>query len=512
MNKPSEALFRLIHKLSKEDIVLIRTQLSLNKEDNQYLRLFNIILFLENYNEDNIIKELKIKKAVFSVVKHELFNRIIQLLSLHNNNKSVFTKLNEMLSQIELLSNLGLVNEGFALCVNFKKIAKQHDLSAYFLIANRWQMMFLPQYADAHLREKMLEIKDENKTALEELVQLDEVNSIYFEVSSKVMNNFQTRSKSYIDSFRNYLTHPILHTDPQKLSFYSRNKLYMTKTFIYLVLSNYENAYQSEKHVWNELKSNWEYYVSNKVAEVRNAMINYANITQLSNRTEEMKILIPFYEQTISKHTTLKPYLEDYLEVYKLIFAIKTDNYSKLAKQISISIEYYEIKLNKKYIELEKTFCLTIGIGFYYMNEYEKSLEWISNNYIQFITSTPRMDIIEYSKFINLLICFEKLLISGYKTDSANAYSENLKIYYDSIRRKDKDEDYSLEILISKALQKIKPTHSTDKKALALFSLKKQLMQLIEANIPYILHINANFNLITWIDNCINILQKNQAN
>lgn len=511
MNKPNDSLFRLIHSLNTVDKDHISQYLKENKQRNHYLNLYDFILNAKRYSDKIVMEQLSIKRSVLPVVKHELYEKILFILLQKNNERSVFFELHDKLNKIELLFNLGQHEEAFTFCMNVIEIAKKHDLPAYILIANRWRMMAVSHTANNHLGVKMEEIAEEQERVTTILSSDIAVHKFYVTVVSRVMNNLQIRSKAYIAEFNNFLQDELLIKNPDDFSFYSKNKLYMTKTFIYLALAQYENAYNNEIHVWKGLKADFDSMAVNKTIELRNAMINYANTVQLSNRTDEMQEIISYYKIQLNKFPALSPYLADYMEMYKLIFLLKNNNKETLSESLTAFIQYYEQKTDKSLIELNKTFQLIIAISFYKLKQYDDSLKWLSEIYLQYHASIPRLDIIENSKLLYILVYFEKIIHDFKKSKLQSEFYTIVKSYYDSIRRKDKDEDYSLEILISKALQKIKPTHNNEKKTLALISLKNQMMQLIEANIPYILHINANFNLITWIDNCINILKKKQA-
>ena len=508
MNKPNDALFRLIHSLNTEDQNLLLQYLKDNKQHNHFISLFNFILNAKRYSDKKAVEHLSIKKSVLPVVKHELYDKILFILLQKNDERSVFFELHDKLNKIELLFNLGQHEEAFTFCMNVIEIAKKHDLPAYILIANRWRMMAVSHTANNHLGVKMEEIAEEQVRTTTILSSDIAVHKFYVTVVSRVMNNFKIRSKAYINEFNNILHDELLIKNPDDFSFYSKNKLYMTKTFIYLFLSQYDNAYNNEIHVWKELKANFDSMAINKTIELKSAMVNYANIVQLSNRSEEMQEIISYYEIQLNKFPALRPYLADYMEMYKLIYIIKMNNKKTLSESLTAFIQYYEQKTDKSLIELNKTFQLIIAISFYKLKQYDDSLKWLSDIYLQYHASIPRLDIIENSKLLYILVYFEKIIHDFKKSKLQSEFYTIVKSYYDSIRRKDKDEDYSLEILISKELQKIKPTYDTDKKALALISLKKHLIHLIEAKIPYILYINTNFNLISWIDNCINIVQK----
>ncbi len=509
MNKPNDALFRLIHSLNTENQNYISQYLKENKQRNHYLNLYDFILNAKTYSDKIVMKQLSIKKSVLPVVKHELYDKILFVLLQQNDEKSVFFNLHDKLNKIELLFNLGQHEEVYAICMNVIELAKKHDLQAYILIANRWRMMTVAHTSNKHLGISMEEIAEEQERVTTILSTDIAIHKFYVKVVSRVMNNFQMRGKAYIAEFNNFLQDELLNKNPEDFSFYSKNKLYMTKTFIYLSLARFDNAYNNEIHIWKGLKADFDSMVVNKTIELRGAMVNYANIVQLSNRTEEMQEIISYYEIQLNKFPALRPYLADYMEMYKLIFLIKNNNIKTLSESLTVFIQYYEQKTDKSLIELNNTFQLILGISFYKLNLYDDSLKWLSAIYLQYHASIPRLDIIENSKLIYILVCFEKILHDFKKSKLQSEFYMILKSYYDSIRRKDNDEDYSLEILISKELLKIKPTHNNEKKTLALISLKNQIKQLIEANIPYISYINGNFNLISWVDNCIKILQKN---
>mgnify|MGYP000371151749 FL=1 len=125
--KSSSKLHELIQSLTKSEKRYYKLHASFvmkNSEENQYLRLFDILERAKVYDEVKVMKELKDVKEYF-VIKNVLYSSILKSLAGLYAEKSsrMFTR--SKLNEIDILFRKGLYKQGHKLIDQTKKKAEQ---------------------------------------------------------------------------------------------------------------------------------------------------------------------------------------------------------------------------------------------------------------------------------------------------------------------------------------------------------------------------------------------------
>ena len=98
-------------------------------QKNQYVVLFDAIDKQKEYNENNLIKNMKnyITANDFPAVKKYLYTLLLKNLNNHQNESSIDNQLREKLSFTEILYKKGLYRQGRNIIKNAEKVALEHE-------------------------------------------------------------------------------------------------------------------------------------------------------------------------------------------------------------------------------------------------------------------------------------------------------------------------------------------------------------------------------------------------
>ena len=111
--KPSNELFDLIKSLSKSEKRFFKLQSSLQSGDKNYVRLFDCIDRMEEYDEEQIKKLFKGEKFIKHLPseKNHLYKLILKSLRSYYSDTSVSSMLKQEIKNIEILYNKALFDE-----------------------------------------------------------------------------------------------------------------------------------------------------------------------------------------------------------------------------------------------------------------------------------------------------------------------------------------------------------------------------------------------------------------
>jgi hypothetical protein len=499
MNKTKNSLIKLIKSLENYELQEIRQTLRKTREKSLKIELFEYIEAQEEPKEKDIITKLKLKPNIYAVLKNQLYIQILEIIRNIKEVRSITYQIHLLLDEIEILYSKGLEKEALITSLNVHDKALMHNLPVYALVANKWRTFLTPTLTTTNIKNEMAKISTDNDLIIQNIKHTSEIHSLYISVISHLMQNLSPRSKDFNDTIKNFTKNPLLNLNENELLFYPRSYLYMTKSLLYIMQGDFQNAYVEEKKVWDSLHTNWDFYFKHKNQECINSIINYMNVSYLARKFDQLRSLIKWVETTISISNSLA----EGILFYKIALEY-FENTELTNSEIEEFIENYKCLFPYKNIEIFRQTQIMLGLLYYKISNYEMALEYInsvSNNYTK---NDKRIDIIENANLISILLAYEKLL---YEKDSKNetyGYLLSIQSYYDSIRRKPKNEDYILELTITKNILKAVKFNNHKNRIKILHQLRNELLELLKIKNAYNQSIMNNFDLVTWCERCIN--------
>lgn len=130
--KGTENLFRLIRSLTKEEKAYFNSLYSRDQVPI-HARVFNQILQQEEYNEKQLMSELRIKPSRLPNIKNYLYHRILDTVETLNKNKAPSYEIRSLLSYAEILQHKKLFKQSQRFIKKAKKIADETEYFGYQL-------------------------------------------------------------------------------------------------------------------------------------------------------------------------------------------------------------------------------------------------------------------------------------------------------------------------------------------------------------------------------------------
>lgn len=138
--KPSNELFDLIKSLSKSEKRFFKLQSALQSGDKNYVRLFDTIDRMVEYNEEHVKQVFKGEKFIRHLPseKNHLYKLILKALRSYYGDTSISSILKQEIKNIEILYNRALFDECNKFLIRAKKLAVQYEKFYYLFELINW--------------------------------------------------------------------------------------------------------------------------------------------------------------------------------------------------------------------------------------------------------------------------------------------------------------------------------------------------------------------------------------
>lgn len=409
-------LFELVKSMSKNEkrhFKLFYSTYSKGEKSN-YVKLFDAIDRLRNYDNDKLLKLLNDKKIAgrLAVEKSFLYRLILGSLRHYYAEKSVDSILKNSLLEAKILFNRRLFKQCEKILIRSEKIAIENEKYETLIeIARFYFGLYHRKYhfTDNRTLDTIYERLDSTVNMLNNLIKYKRLQDSYFQISKR--SHHFARKRNEAREMRKIISHPLLKDKKSALSDSAKRIFYMLHAKYELSKRNYKEAgsYFLQQVMLSKIKAEkgvvdpnehigdkYNYLVTllmfeKDVAVVKKGLFDFRS---LSEKYSKMGI-----EREIRRLITYDSY---FLEL-----GYYTQNgLFEEAKSVS---EAFEIKIIK-----EKDFCINpiesgwfyLGVLYFGLQDYVKSLHYF-NMILNDPLSEEREDIACAAKIMILIVYYE---------------------------------------------------------------------------------------------------------
>ncbi len=413
-NKVSSHLFELIKSLSKSEKRYFKLFSSRHVigEENGYLRLFDFIDRMDDYQEDLIFMHFKGQALLnkFSITKARLYNNILRSLDSFNTNSSVDAQLYRSLHCADILYDKGLYKQCERLLSSAEKQANKHERFTILLEIKQKQKKLIENELYTEIKSTQItKMFEEEKEIIDEITtyhQLWNVKSLLFQeinLRGSVRNEEDTlKLKSFVDRITHldvkeysnktkYLYHHI-----HSAYYFSVNDL--ESSYYHLdanikLLENNKTALKNRPNIYFSLLTNI-IYVSTRLQKYEEAQTYLSKLKGLSAKGKQQKTLdldIKYFSSSMSLELFLLIEKGDYKKALGLVPEIE-EAYRLYGNHVN--------SLRKAYIDFK------VGIIYLSLGDYSNALSWI-NKILNESKIDQKQDIFCFAQLINLILHLE---------------------------------------------------------------------------------------------------------
>lgn len=411
----ADTLFDLIKSLDKTEKGYFKkfaNRYGEKTEGNEYLKLFDLLDKMPEYNEQKLKEALPSKngkKINLSAQKNYLYHQILKSLRSYTSGKSQLYSMCESILDIQNLIDKNLISQAMDCIFKAKEFANKHEsfdtLYAVLCIEESLMQRNIGMFSNAQI----LKVKEEIIHALQKLNQETELSQLLFKVKMLYDegNNRAMQDKSIVEETSKLMTNKLLQ-NPETLSRKGKLMAYASLHFYSALKGNDKDVllYMKLRHnIFEEIEldvRNTNGYLAN-ISNIILALLNLGEIEDAGNYITHLK------QQSFRDRQ-----LEDYR---KRILAKNTLMYL-MVKSLENITEQEVTEVEKLYVDrkpesrgdnnLMSTYYL--AVLFYCVNNKEQCLEWLEQAVRH--TNTNLKNVQAYCRLLMAFVYFDLKQIS----------------------------------------------------------------------------------------------------
>lgn len=493
-NKVSSHLFELIKSLNKSEKRYFKLFSSRHiiGEENGYLRLFDFIDRMDDYQEDLIFMHFKGQALLnkFSITKARLYSNILRSLDSFNANSSTDAQLFRSLHCSDILYNKGLYKQCERLLSSAEKQATKHERFNILLEIKQKQKRLIENELYTEIKASQIsKMYEDEKEIIDEINtyhQLWNVKSLLFQeinLNGSVRDEEATlKLKSFVDR--------IAHINVQNYSNKTKYLYHHIHSAYYFSVNDLECSYhhlsanakllesdkvvkKSRLNIYFSLLTNI-IYVSTRLGKYTEAQEFLGKLKGLSTVGKQQKTLdldIKYFSSATSLELFLLIEKGDYMKALELVPEIE-EAYRLYGDNIN--------SLRKAYIDFK------VGIIYLSIGDYSKALNWI-NKILNESKIDQKQDIFCFAQLINLILHLEL------DNDRFLPYAINSTKRY----LKNRNRIYAFEELFLKLITQMSKSSDFFDLEERLIPIEKELVKLKED--PKEQVVFEYFDFLTWV-------------
>jgi hypothetical protein len=503
--KPSNLLFDIIKSLSPEEVRYFKKVSSLQQGEKNYIKLFNFISTLNEYDEDTVKNAFKNETFVKHLPseKNQLLHHILKSLRHFRIESSKTAEINEQIKNIQLLFNKSLYKQSRKVLNRVKEEAYKYELFYYILEIIDLEKVVIDM--EAHFGqvtnitiEKLIEEENEIYQKIEQLTHFEKLLSQLNRLSTKLLF---ARTKTDVQEIEKMEKDSILNDTVNITS----KKSFITSLHVKGLAARLLNktdemfdafqslvfAMENNPSLISELPKSYvvahgyiiRHYAIKKLYTDGFKTIDKLKALWLNPEFKSIDLQIAIFSNSYINEMLLYAYIGQHDKAKNVIPAVIK------------GLEKYEAKINEE--ELLRIYHVMTMVHFG-IGEYSKALHWV-NRIINSNYSELRQDIIRISKLVNLIIHFElgneDLLPYIYK--STTRFVSGL------------DNKYDFETLFLEHFKKVALSKRDSRQANSFIKFKEEMQNVFKD--PYEKNALEYFNFYAWLDSKIHNISFSEA-
>ncbi len=242
-----DPLFELIKSLTKAEkrnFKLYANRISQN-EESKFVRLFDIIDQLKEYNEDTILqKGPEIKAGQLSNLKGHLYKQILTSLRLNHISQNIDIQIRESIDYARILYNKGLYRQSLRTLDRIKHKAieeKQHLLHSEIV---DFEKMIESQYITRSIETRSEELTDESQAVNKIVSRASELSNLALSLYGLYLKVGYVRNAQDYELVRNYYQSNLPKYSLEDLSFFEKLYLFQSKIWYFYMIQDFPNCYR----------------------------------------------------------------------------------------------------------------------------------------------------------------------------------------------------------------------------------------------------------------------------
>ena len=411
-----EQLFSLIQSLTQAEKRYFKIFCFSQKVDNNYLKLFELLVKQEIYDEDKIRKKFKGERFLkqLHVTKNYLYQILLKSLRNYHATISVDAEIKSLLRNVEILFVKELYEVSLSELKKAEKLATNFENQTALLEIINWKRKFQLTQSGIDI-ESLQELILREKNIIEGIV----LQSESWELTADVFHFYKTNKKRLEDFLQKKplpnapLQHQILFYNLEYIFHVMNEEPSKGLTSLDLMIDLFEKNPARIK----DAPSSYARVMNNKVSY----FIFQKQYTYVLPLLKKIRAIPITYQLKNAQKISIKLQLRTYnieLEMYR--------DLKEFEKGVEVIIQAKKYLLeNEKIIAPDYHVMLRYQFAYIYFmqKDYSNSLKW-GNEIIQTTFKNNRKDLQSYARILNLMIHFElgNIIVLKYAVENCRRF------------------------------------------------------------------------------------------
>ena len=408
-------LFQLIKSLDQGEKRFISLNISSQKgdENKDYLRLFDFLQKLHEYEEDIVKQQLShlIPIHRFAAVKNYLYTKLLNLLRDYHADDSVDTQIRNYLQLVEMLFKKGLIRQAEKQLSSAKKLAEKHFKNRQLIQIYDWEYSISTVSETAVEREFTFRRIDlEEQQALKNLSAQFDYHRLHFKLFNHLYQYGVPQKEEDRIFFREILNDPLMLQEPD-VPPYTLDLYYSILNACNYMCADYEQAAVAGKARLKVFAKHEDFAIGESyqyAAAINNYLQNINNLA----KWQEMELIIESANNFADKQQ--KKILAVSYMLFKFVvhqFKIKTLMAQRLFVETGFWVKQHQKDIHALLDQKAKEknvyiLPLSISVNCFILGKNEDALNWI-RTILNDDRNSIRNDIYNFSAIFNLMIHYE---------------------------------------------------------------------------------------------------------
>jgi hypothetical protein len=466
---------------------------SLQAGDKDYIKLFEAVEKLGEYNEEKIKKLLKEESFLnrLPAVKNYLYSQILKSLRMNYIGSTVDSELKSMTEEVIILYEKRLFKHCLKIIEKAKELAGNNEQTLQLIELNLLEEKVLLEVLNLDKFEKTLSTSFKEEMRLLDIQKnTAEYRYLYNRIILINKKIKEARTKEELKQFEEIIDYPLLQSFKNALSFDSKN-------YFYLIHLNYNHAKGDNAECLKiaenqlELLESYPRKIEEKpkmyIAALNNVLLSQIHLHSYKNFDKTLSKLrgVPLKSPAIEANVFVSSH------IFEMVMYLDSGEFSKsisTRENILEGLKKYHDKIN---VIEEITLLYNIFYSYFGTGEYNKALSVI-NKLLNEYHKDLRYDIQSAVRILNLILHYELGNSRLLEYNAISAY----RFLYKSKRL------YKLEnIVLNFIRKKMHHIYTKRDEVEAFIELRAEFMPLIDD--PYEKKAFEYFDYISWFDSRI---------
>lgn len=411
-NPQNDSLFLLIKSLNRVEKRHFKLYTSRNQssEGAKFIRLFEVLDNIKEYNEEIILKKVKtIKHSQLANLKAHLYGQLLVSLRLLHSSKNIDIQIREQIDFAKVLYNRGLVLQSLKILDKAKALARENSHYILVLEILQFEKAIESQHITRSIKGRADDLVEETQNISKQISVVSRLSNLSLLMYGLYLDNGHIKNEKDSNETEKFFKEKLEGLNERQVSFFGKAYLHQAYCWYYFIQLDFARYYRHADK-WVKLFSENDTTIKREPFLYIKAIHNLLNalfMTGMHSRmVEELKQLEKFYQHSAAINENLQTQTFVYLYTAKLNLHFLEGTFKeglKIIPGIERNLSHYKnyIDMHRVMIFYYKIACLYFGAG-----DNSKSVLYL-NKVINLKVGHLRSDIQCFARLLHMIAHYE---------------------------------------------------------------------------------------------------------